>query len=573
MKGYRRIAIALIVPVLLTVVARRSEIAAPQTPVQAADAQTAGRGGNPAAPAQASPEAGRGARGGAAGPTTELLRFMRVDKPDFGISVAQTFDASGKPAYETKPGDLLFFTNASVSYNSTADKPMVIVIDAKARKIVAVADIDMPSTPHGITLSPDARYIYIPSGPLAGGGGGRAAGFFGAFGAPTAVIDARTLKLAAFINTGGSTHHAQVYADKYILLDSFAGPVPIFLVDPATNRVVRAIPTGDFNGRPYIAFPSPDGKFLYVTVRPGINRDASGREIDGWLAKVDAETMQIVGTFPVGPGPVWTAITQDGKTGYVTLGPTNRLVKLDLETGRILGIAPTGRGPYGIRLSPDEKIAYVANKGEGGNGQKGATFAAIDATNMTIIREQLSCPDGLCQADHIVLSPDGKELWISNNMGSISIFDRATLKMLATIQTPKLGDPHGGTFVQVAADNRSAKVVADIGGPHGGVSPYTPPAAAAATTAEPSNAVSIVARAFRFSPNTLEVAPGQRITLDIQNQDDADHNLVAEDAGLSEVVLAGSQRRMVGWTAPSRPGTYRLVCTYHRGMEIVVTVK
>ena len=222
MNGYRRIAIALIVPVLLTVVARRSEIAAPQAPVQAAEAQVPGRGAPTPAAAQAPEGAGRGTRAGAAGPATELLRFMRVDKPDFGISVTQTFDASGKPAYETKPGDLLFFTNASVSYNSTADKPMVIVIDAKARKIVAVADIDMPSTPHGITLSPDARHIYIPSGPVAGGGGGRAAGFFGAFGAPTAVVDAKTLKLAAFINTGGSTHHAQVYADKYILLDSFA---------------------------------------------------------------------------------------------------------------------------------------------------------------------------------------------------------------------------------------------------------------------------------------------------------------------------------------------------------------
>jgi DNA-binding beta-propeller fold protein YncE len=460
-----------------------------------------------------------------------------------------------------------------VSYNSTADKPMVIVIDAKARKIVAVADIDMPSTPHGITLSPDAKYIYIPSGPVAGGGGGRAAGFFGSFGAPTAVVDAKTLKLAAFINTGGSTHHAQVYADKYILLDSFAGPVPIFLVDPATNKVVRAIPTGDFNGRPYIAFPSPDGRFLYVTVRPGINRDAAGREIDGWLAKVDAETMQIVGNFPVGPGPVWTAITQDGKTGYVTLGPTNKLVKLDLDTGRILGVAPTGRGPYGIRLSPDEKIAYVANKGEGGNGQKGATFAAIDTTNMTIIREQLSCPEGLCQADHIVLSPDGKELWVSNNLGSISIFDRVTLKMLATIQTPKLGDPHGGAFVQIAADNRSAKVVADIGGPHSGVSPYTATAAVTPSLPSSSDAIAVVARAFRFSPATLEVTAGQRITFNIDNQDDADHNLVAADAGLSEVVLSGSQRKAVAWIAPSRPGTYKLVCTYHRGMEIVVTVK
>ncbi|OFW41058.1 MAG: hypothetical protein A3J28_00890 [Acidobacteria bacterium RIFCSPLOWO2_12_FULL_60_22] len=283
--------------------------------------------------------------------------------------------------------------------------------------------------------------------------------------------------------------------------------------------------------------------------------------------------MQEVAAYPVGPGPVWTAITQDGKIGYVTLGPTSKLVKLDLEAGKILGVAPTGRGPYGIRLSPDEKTAYVASKGEGGNGQKGATFAAIDTNAMSIIREQLSCPEGLCQADHINLSPDGKELWISNNMGSISVFDRETLKLLASIQTPKLGDPHGGTFVQVAPDNRSAKVVADIGGPHGGVNPYAAFAKAAAPTGGSSNALVVVAQEFRLAPATLEVTAGQRITFEFENRDTVDHNIVSQEGAFREVVLGGSQKKTMEWTAPSRIGTYKLVCTYHRGMEMTVNVK
>jgi plastocyanin len=248
-------------------------------------------------------------------------------------------------------------------------------------------------------------------------------------------------------------------------------------------------------------------------------------------------------------------------------------VKLDLDTGKILGVAPTGRGPYGIRLSPDEKIAYVASKGEGGNGQKGATFSAIDTNTMSIVREQLSCPEGLCQADHIILSPDGKELWVSNNLGSISVFDRETLKLLATIQTPKLGDPHGGTFVQIAPDNRSAKVVADIGGPHGGVNPYAVFAKAAGPVLAPSSALTVVAKAFRFDPATLNVTAGQRITFEFQNQDDVDHNIVSVDAAFSEVVLGGSQRKTAAWTAPSKAGAFKFVCTYHRGMEMTVNVK
>jgi len=116
-------------------------------------------------------------------------------------------------------------------------------------------------------------------------------------------------------------------------------------------------------------------------------------------------------------------------------------------------------------------------------------------------------------------------------------------------------------------------VVADIGGPHSGVNPYTAAAQPVAPAGRPSNAIAVVAKAFRFSPAMLNVSPGQRITFEFDNQDDADHNIVSAEAAFSEVVLAGSQRRTIEWTAPSRPGTYTLVCTYHRGMEMTVTVK
>ena len=199
MKSYRAIAVALFVLLSLTVVARRAQFA-PGPAESRSDLLAQATTGQSAQPQSAQPQPARipatQAPPGSSGPATELLKMMAVDRPDFGIKVAQTFDASGKPAYETKGGDLLFFTNASVSYNSTADKPMVIVIDAKARKMIAVGEIDMPSTPHGITLS-------------------------------------------------------------------------------------------------------PDGKLIYATVRPGVNRDSSGHEIDGWRSKINAETMQEVGAFPV----------------------------------------------------------------------------------------------------------------------------------------------------------------------------------------------------------------------------------------------------------------------------------
>ncbi len=117
-------------------------------------------------------------------------------------------------------------------------------------------------------------------------------------------------------------------------------------------------------------------------------------------------------------------------------------------------------------------------------------------------------------------------------------------------------------------------MVADIGGPHGGVNPYTAFANPKAPAGGSSSALTVVAKAFRFVPATLDVTAGQKITFEFDNQDDVDHNLVSQDAALfHEVVLGGSQKRTVEWTAPARAGTFKLVCTYHRGMEMTLNVK
>src|SRR5262245_3418439 len=150
MKTYRRFVIVSLALFALTFVARWAQ-------TRPTAAQSRGNPTQQQSSSRAVVQQSPGLPAGTAGPTTELLKMMAVDKPDFGIKVVKTFDPSGKAAYETKGSDLLFMTNASVSYNSTADKPMVIVINAKTRKIIAVADIDMPSTTHGIKSTPDAK--------------------------------------------------------------------------------------------------------------------------------------------------------------------------------------------------------------------------------------------------------------------------------------------------------------------------------------------------------------------------------------------------------------------------------
>lgn len=106
MKPYRRLAIALVVPLLLALGVRRAQIAA--TPAELQPKRIAGSTTTTTrfaqAPAAQAPGSAQGGERGTPGPTTELLRLLAVDRPDFGIKVVQTFNASGKPAYETSQG-------------------------------------------------------------------------------------------------------------------------------------------------------------------------------------------------------------------------------------------------------------------------------------------------------------------------------------------------------------------------------------------------------------------------------------------------------------------------------------
>jgi DNA-binding beta-propeller fold protein YncE len=418
----------------------------------------------PAAPAQA-PAAEAPQPKPVIGPTSALLKRLGVDKTSMGIKVAEERDASGPPAYEIKPGDLLAYTNASADYAATTKTDRVVIIDAKTRKIRHTQDVALSlqgkaAAGHMIGISPNAEFVYLPNR--------NEENLF--------VLDLRTLKTKQVLDLGTRAHHLNVFADRYMLGDAYKGNgvAGIFLLDPTEgNKGAGGIPRGDFGGEPYLAFPDPTDSFLYVTVDPRVRQLADGSEIvPAWISQIDLKTWGEIRTIPVGPNPIWAVFTRDGKYAYVTISVTNRVEKIDVAEGKAVAEAPTGRGPYGAVLSADEKSLYVVSKGEGGNGQRGATFVRIKTDTMRLDVEMPASPVQPNQPDHILLSPDGKELWISNNMGSITVFDEASLEQKAFIEMPDKGSAHGLTFVQFDQAGKG-KVVMDLLGPHGGVSPYT----------------------------------------------------------------------------------------------------
>lgn len=539
-----------------------------------------------AAPAAQPPAAPAAQTEAKLGPTSALLNRLGVDKTSMGIKTVEERDAGGAPAYEIKPGDLLVYTNASADYAATTAADRVVIIDAKTKQIRHVQDVDLQiqgrkAAGHMIGISPNAEYVYLPNR--------NEDNLF--------VLDLRTLKTKQVLDLGGRAHHLNVFADRYMLGDAFSanGTAGIYLLDPSNgNQGAGGAPRGDFGGEPYLAFPDPTETFMYVGIRPRVNELPNGERPPAWMSQIDMQTWGEIRTIPVLPGPIWTVFTRDGKYAYVTSSIRNRVEKIEVATGKVVGTAPTGRGPYGAVLSADEKSLYVVSKGEGGNGQRGATFVRIATANMTLDVELPASPVQPNQPDHILLSPDGTELWISNNMGSITVFDEKTLEMKAYIEMPDKGSAHGVTFVQF--DERgNGRVVMDLTGPHGGMSPYlydqaigraqasgaTGTTLAAAVGQQSITAAEVGARQTfdivqagnTFQPNQVTVRAGAPVRFTLRNNDAEEHNIFG-----GAITFPANQQEpggtyTVDWVAPTQPGIYEAFCAFHlpaMTMKIVV---
>ena len=186
-----------------------------------------------------------------------------------------------------------------------------------------------------------------------------------------------------------------------------------------------------------------------------------------WVTKLDPETWEVVAEYPyTGYRGDWVIIDSRSEYMYVPAAVSNNVTKVNLGTGAIEWATSTGIGPYGGTLNADETEIWVSNKGET-SGQFGRTITVIETATGRLLDTVFSG----YKADHVLLSPDGTEMWAtSNGEGSIYVFDAETREQLKVIVMPHRGEPHG--LVWVAYDeNGEGAVVRDQGGFHNGVHP------------------------------------------------------------------------------------------------------
>ena len=408
---------------------------------------------------------------------------------EYPSRVVATFDP-GEPKFQPEPGKTYFYENVGTTSSPSVlfdgyvppESNQIVVGDAATHEIIAsyMLPLNLRAVVHTSMMSPDGRYAYIIG---ARPGGDIDTSTFLGTSATLLKVDALTLQPIKQIAIGGRLHHGQVFRDN-IMIDYFARDpdgLAIALLDPETDEIVSGVKDADLGGYVYTAWTDKDYEYIYALMEPA--GYAPGRAtgmrsaIDMyqgrlmaarpfWIAKIDPETWTVLQEYPL-PGyrPNWLIVDTAKEYMYVVNSLSNAS-KIDIETGEVIWTNGTGIGPYGASLNADETELWIADKGEAAH-HLGRTITIIDTESGHAVETLYAS----YKADHVLLSPNGKEMWsTSNGEGRIYVYDVETRELLKVIEMPGNGDAHGLIWVHYD-ENGEPRTVRDQGNFHGGINP------------------------------------------------------------------------------------------------------
>ncbi len=416
----------------------------------------------------------------------------------FKSVVVATWDP-GEPKFEPEPGKVYFYENTGANrpFGYEQDGPpsiSVVVGDAATKEVIASYQFpaELRTSMHTTAVTPDGRYVYIPGPrpqlegePTRTVSGTRLRYAIPGLDSSATIIkaDALTLQPVEQIIVGGRMHHAQIFQNRYMLVDTFGREddgLDVFLMDPETNEIIGGVRDEELGGSTYTAFT--DNEYIYILMEPsGYGTSAAGAYLAGlrynageyavlrsfWVAKIDPETWEVVQEYPYnGFRSSWLTVDAASDYMYVPASASNYINKIDLATGANVWTTPTGTGPYGAVLNADESEIWVADKGET-TGMFGRTITVIN----TVTGAPIDTLFAGYQIDHLLLSPNGSEVWATSNKdGKLYVYDAATRELTHEIDMPNFGDAHGLVFVWYD-ETGEPHVVRDQGGFHSGINP------------------------------------------------------------------------------------------------------
>lgn len=262
------------------------------------------------------------------------------------------------------------------------------------------------------------------------------------------VIDIATNKVIKTIPTGNGPEFIAISPDgsRVYVEDTGAGFVSdVVAIDAATNTVISRIQIVDQPS--YGLAVSPDGSKLYI--------GCVGSITNGSVTIVNTSTFGYISTLKFNDVVMGITLNNDGSRLYVTNALYKNIAVVNTATSSVIANIPMGSDPDQVKLSPDGSRLYVSSQ----NSNNVSVINTV--TNKVIATIKVgSSPEGIC------ISADGRRVYVTNtNSNSISIIDATTDKLLSTIAVGI--NPTGislspdGNFLYVAIESSNSVSVID----------------------------------------------------------------------------------------------------------------
>jgi YVTN family beta-propeller protein len=186
----------------------------------------------------------------------------------------------------------------------------IVFVDTATQAVTGQAAV---AKPHTISLAPGGKLAYVTS---------QEPGKFA-----LAVVDLASKSATKMIPLEKTPRDGE-FGDGKMFYFTEAGVAAVQVLDPASDKVVGEIPTGVSPHAIYVS-----GGAGYVVVQG-----------PGELAQFDPQTSKVTRSMAVGKQPHWAAVSNDGKTAYVTNEGSNDLTMINLADGKITTVA-VGKAP------------------------------------------------------------------------------------------------------------------------------------------------------------------------------------------------------------------------------------
>lgn len=265
------------------------------------------------------------------------------------LEVVNTFDVGQRPR------GILLNSTQDLLYVCASDSDTVQVFDVASGELVK----ELPSgeDPEQFALHPNDRWLYIANEDDA----------------LVTIIDVETSEVLGQIEVGLEPEGMAVsHNGKWAVATSETTNM-VHWINTETNTLDHNTVVDQ---RPRVVVFNADDSLLWASA-----------EIGGTVSVMDVDSKEIVqkiefevkGQHPDQVQPVGIALTRDGKTAFVALGPSNHVAVVNAETYEVEDYLLVGRRVWQLGFNADQSLLFTTNGVSG-------DVSVVDVADRTVVK-------------------------------------------------------------------------------------------------------------------------------------------------------------------------------------------